>query len=100
MSEVTKPKSEGRVAAGNRLAEWHRKNKADLLKNKGQADSSDAPSVQVPTSPESSRSTSFYGGGAVAILIGVGFALYLYRGKKPIPVAHPLESNDDMFCMN
>ena len=41
MSEVTKLKSEGRVAAGKRLAEWNRKNKEDLLKNKSQVKSSD-----------------------------------------------------------
>ena len=34
MAEVTKTKSEGRIAAGKRLAEWNRKNKEDLLKNK------------------------------------------------------------------
>ena len=98
--EVTKSKSEGRVAAGKRLVEWNRKNKADLLKNKAQVGSSDSPSVQVSTSPESSRAT-FYGGGAVAILlVCVGFALYLYRGKKPLPAAHSLESsNGEIFCM-
>ena len=36
MAEVTKTKSEGRIAAGKRLAEWNRKNKEDLLKNKEQ----------------------------------------------------------------
>ena len=31
----------------------------------------------------------------------VGFALYLYQGKKSIPAAHPLESsNGDIFRMN
>ena len=108
--EVTKSKNEGRVAAGKRLVEWNRKNKADLLKNKAdsvknkaQVDSSDTSSVQVPTSPEPSRAT-FYGGGAVAILVGAGFALYLYREKKPLPAAlfaaHSLESsNGEIFCV-
>ena len=100
MDAVTKSKNAGRVAAGKRLVEWNRKNKADLVKNKGQVDSSDEPSVQVPTSPEPSR-TTFYGGGALAILVGVGlFALYLHRGKKPTLVAHPIKSDDDIFCMN
>ena len=30
MTEVTKTKSEGRIAAGKRLAEWNRKNKEKL----------------------------------------------------------------------
>ena len=99
MDTVTKPKSKGRVAAGKQLVEWNRKNKADLLKNKAQVDSSDASSVQVPTSPESTH-TVFYSGG-LTILVGVGFALYFYfYGKKSIPTTHPLKSNNDIFCMN
>ena len=85
MSEVTKPKHPGRVAQGHKLVALNRDRKKGLK--------AEQPAEQ------SSRAT-FYGGGAVAILVGVGFALYLYRVKKPIPVAHPLESSDDIFCMN
>ena len=41
--QVLKTKNEGRVAAGKRLAEWNRKNKEDLLKNKNQVNSSAVP---------------------------------------------------------
>ena len=37
---ITKQKSEGRVRAGKQLAEWNRKNKENLLKNKTQDNSS------------------------------------------------------------
>ena len=47
MSEqVTKPKNEGLVATDKRLAEWNRKNKENLLKNKEQVESSDNLSAQ------------------------------------------------------
>ena len=35
-TQVVKQKSEGRVKAGKQLAEWNRKNKEKLLKNKTQ----------------------------------------------------------------
>ena len=98
--QVTKVKNEGRVAAGKRLVEWNRKNKENLVKNREQVASSDFPSA--PREPQSQASTVVYGGGALAILVGVGFALYLLsREKKPLPAAHSLESsNDEIFCMN
>ena len=59
MSEqVTRPKNEGRVAAGKRLAEWNRKNKENLLKNEGQVDSSDNPSAQELNSKVRRRQSS------------------------------------------
>ena len=102
--QVTKLKSEGRVAAGKRLVEWNRKNKENLVKNReavaSSGDSSNLSSKQEPQSPESGRAT-FYGGGALAVIVVVGVvALYLYHEKKPIPTTHPLESNDNIFKMN
>ena len=97
--QVTKSKSEGRVAAGKRLVEWNRKNKENLAKNREEVASSDAPSASGAQQEPQSHHTVIYGSGAVAVLVGVGFALYFYRGKKPIPTAHPLESNNDIFRM-
>ena len=100
--QVTKVKNEGRVAAGKRLVEWNRKNKENLVKNREEVASSDSPSAPSDQhEPQSRASTVIYGGGALAILVvGVGFALYLYHEKKPIPTTHPLESNNDIFSMN
>ena len=105
MNTVTS-KNSGRVAAGKKLVEWNRKNKADLLKNKAQVGSSDAPSAPSDQQEPVSQTTStvFYGGGALAILVvGVGFALYLYRGKiasdSTSSKAPPAPEND-IFCMN
>ena len=94
MSEqVTRPKNEGRVAAGKRLAEWNRKNKENLLKNEGQVESSDNPSAQ---ELQSQTSTFVYGSGALAVLAVIGVALYLYHEKKPVPTPAP---EPDIFCM-
>ena len=95
MNEVTKTKHPGRVAAGKRTAELNRKRKEDLLNNH----------KTVPTQVDSGTESvpgdsSWKYGGAVAILAVIGVALYLYHEKKPIPTTHPLESNDDIFCMN
>ena len=97
MNEVTiKPKHPGRVAAGKRTAELNRKRKEDLLNNHKTVP------TQVDSGTESvpGGDSSWKYGGAVAILVGVGFALYLYHEKKPIPTTHPLESNNDIFKMN
>ena len=109
MSEqVTKSKNEGRVASGKRLAEWNRKNKENLVKNKEQVESSNLSSDQQVESsnlssdqqePQSQTSTVVYGG-ALAIVVVVGVALYLYRGKKPATPSSAPSNNDDIFCMN
>ena len=109
MSEqVTKSKNEGRVASGKRLAEWNRKNKENLVKNKEQVESSNLSSDQQVESsnlssdqqePQSQTSTVVYGG-ALAIVAVISVALYLYRGKKPAPPSSAPSNNDDIFCMN
>ena len=108
MSEqVTKSKNEGRVAAGKRLVEWNRKNKENLVKNKEQVESSNLSSdQQEPQSqtssdqqePQIQTSTVAYGG-ALAIVVVVGVAIYVYR-KKPAPPSSAPSNNDDIFCMN
>ena len=97
MSEVTKLKNEGRVAAGKRLAEWNRKNKENLLKNKEKVESSDdssASSVQ----QEPTSQTIIYGSGVFVIFAVIGVALYIYHGKKSAPTTTSAEP--DIFCMN
>ena len=96
MNEITKPKHPGRVAAGKRTAELNRKRKEDLLSNREKV----PPQVDSGTESVPGGDSSWKYGGAVAILVGVGFALYLYHEKKPIPTTHPLESNNDIFRMN
>ena len=98
-----KPKNEGRVAAGKRLAEWNRKNKENLLKNEenllkneGQVESSDNSSAQ---ELQSQTSTVVYGSGALAVLAVIGVALYLYHEKKPVPKAMTPAPEPDIFCM-
>ena len=91
--QVTRPKNEGRVAAGKRLVERNRKKKENLLKNEGQVESSDNPSAQ---ELQSQTSTVVYGSGALAVLAVIGVALYLYHGKKPVPTPAP---EPDIFCM-
>lgn len=96
MSEqVTKSKNEGRVAAGKRLAEWNRKNKENLLKNKDQVAVSD-PTRAAGDQQEPQSQTVVYGG-ALAIVVVIGVALYIYR-KKPATSPAP-SNNDDIFCM-
>ena len=96
MSEViTKPKHPGRVAAGKRTAELNRKRKEDLLSNHKTVP------TQVDSGAESvpGGDSSWKYGGALVILVGVGFAFYLYHKKKPVPTAHPRESNNGIFCI-
>ena len=82
--QVTKTKSEGRVSSGKRLAEWNRKNKEDLLKNKGQVDTGgDQVPDQVPASHQ-----GWMGIGAL-VLIGGGIVVYFYTREKPTQA--PLE---------
>lgn len=89
-NQVITKKNEGRVAASKRLAEWNRKNKADLQKNMGKSSSSDD---QEPASgPHKSMDNVYlYGVGTLAVLaIGVG-VWYKFAGKnggeshKPTP---------------
>ena len=102
--QVTKVKNEGRIAAGKRLVEWNRKNKENLVKNREEVASSVSPSA--PRELQGRASTVFYSGGALAVLVvGVGAALYLYRGKiasdstpSKAPPAPP--SEPDIFRMN
>ena len=98
MSEqVTKPKNEGLVATDKRLAEWNRKNKENLLKNKEQVESSDNLSAQ---EPQSQTSTVVYGSGALVVLAVIGVALYLYHEKKPVLNAKATPAPEpDIFCM-
>ena len=93
MNEVTKTKHPGRVAAGKRTTELNRKRKEDLLNNHKTVP------TQVDSGTESvpGGDSSWKYGGALAV---IGVALYLYHEKKPIPTTHPLESNNDIFCMN
>ena len=101
MSEqVTKPKSKGRVAAGKRLVEWNRKHKEDLLKNREQVAISDPTrDAGDQQEPQSQTSTVVYGG-ALAIVVVIGVALYIYRKKPAPPTTSPAPSNnDDIFCI-
>ena len=95
MNEVTKPKHPGRVAAGKRTAELNRKRKEDLLSNhKTVPPQVDSGAESVPGGDSSWK----YGGALAVLVVGVGFALYLYHEKKPIPTT--LESNNDIFRMH
>ena len=98
MEEVTKPKNPGRVAAGKKTAELNRKRKEDLLRNRKTVPLDGT--EEVPRGLELSG-RALCGGGAVAILlVCAGFALYLYRERKPLPAAHsPESSNGEIFCM-
>ena len=101
--QVTKPKSEGRVAAGKRLVEWNRKNKENLVKNKEQVESSGDSSNLSSDQPKKSRSAVVYGGLAIVVVIGV--ALYLYRGASRLginttPSKPPPAPEHDIFSMD
>ena len=59
MSEqVVKAKNEGRVAAGKRLADWNRKNKENLIKNKKQVESSGDSSVPLSAQEPASAASN------------------------------------------
>lgn len=106
--EVTKVKSEGRVAGGKRLAEWNRKNKDNLRKNKDQVDASggqvDASGGQVDASESSSALLCSGGwlGAGVLVLVGGGIALYLNRQRfcrKPVQAQAPAEKKQPKIYM-
>jgi len=104
MSEqVVKTKNEGRVAAGKRLAEWNRKNKEDLLKNKNQVNSSAAVGTK-EVSPNTSLSTfsssSVYGIGTAVALAGIA-VLFLWKRNTPNSTQKPVtKPENDIFRMN
>ena len=94
MAEVTKTKSEGRIAAGKRLAEWNRKNKEDLLKNKEQVLTQvNSSGDQVSTSRDqvlashASSVNRVYGGIIFLIVSGI---YYFYTHRKAPPVPEPV----------
>lgn len=99
-------KNEGRVAAGKRLAEWNRKNKENLIKNKDQvkpSDESSASSSPQEQSSAHSNPTFLYGGGAVIALV-LGIAVF-FLWKRPqntakTPTAGNTTPYDDIFRMN
>ena len=114
--QVVKTKNEGRVAAGKRLAEWNRKNKEDLLKNKNQVSSSVTASTNEvsPSAPSGAAgdtfsSSSVYGIGAAVALAGIA-VLFLWKRNtlnstqkpvaKPDRLAAQLNEQNDIFRMN
>ena len=97
--QVTKVKNEGRVAAGKRLVEWNRKNKENLVKNREEVASSGNSSNLSSDQEPQSHHTVVYGSGALAVLVDVGVALYLYR-EKTTPSKPPPAPEHDIFCMN
>ena len=104
MSEqVVKAKNEGRVAAGKRLAEWNRKNKENLVKNKNQVNSSGESStneVSLSTSPSTYSSSSVYGIGAAVALAGIA-VFFLWKRNTPNPTPQTVaKPENDIFRMN
>ena len=107
IEQVVKAKNEGRVASGKRLADWNRKNKEDLLKNKNQVNSSAAagtnevsPSTSSSTFSSTFSSYNVYGIGAAVALAGIAvFCLWKRNTPNltPKPVAKP---ENDIFRMN
>ena len=93
-NQVTEVKNEGRVAAGKRLVEWNRKNKANLKSGDPPPDSS---CDQVP--PQVSSSCVWYGGLGVIIL--AGGAVYLYTRHTtpttPSTLVKPSLPDNDIF---
>lgn len=97
--QVTKPKSEGRVAAGKRLVEWNRKKKEDLIKSPQVPHKVSASSSASSSASQQEQPSQASGGFALlAIAAGVGVAIY-FHGRKPA-AQPPKNQDDDIFCMN
>ena len=103
---ATKQKSEGRVRAGKQLAEWNRKNKENLIKNKTQDNPSEKSSnlQSDEKAPSYLSSKHYYGGAGIALVAGV--VLFYFWNQKPektpapVPPPRPKISDDDFFRMN
>ena len=96
--QVTKLKNEGRVAAGKRLAEWNRKNKENLIKNKEQVESSGESSA--PTSaqePASATSNTTLYRAAIVLVAGIICGFY-WKRNTTLKVA--IQPENDIFKMN
>ena len=104
MDRVTKTKHPGRVASGKRLAEWRRKNKENLVKNKEQVESSNLSSDQQVESSNLSSATSnttLYGGVSVAVALAGIAVFFLWKRNTPNPTPQPVaKPEDDIFRMN
>ena len=102
---ATKHKSEGRVRAGKQLAEWNRKNKENLLKNKTQDNPGEKSSnlQSDKKAPSYLSSKHYYGGVGIALVAGV--VLFYFWNQKPEKTPAPVPprpkiSDDDFFKMN
>ena len=107
MDTTTKTKHPGRVAQGHKLVALNKERKAALKEQPEQQ-----PEQQAEQQPaqQSQTSTVVYGGGAIAILIFVGGALYLYTRRAtpatlstpatPSTPVNPSALDNDIFCMN
>ena len=103
---ATKQKSEGRVRAGKQLAEWNKKNKENLLKNKTQDNPSEKSSNLSSAEKASSylSSNHYYGGVGIALVAGIAL-LYFWNQKteKTPPPALPTKpkiSDEEFYRMN
>ena len=103
---ITKQKSEGRVRAGKQLAEWNKKNKENLIKNKTQDNPSEKSSNLSSAEKASSylSSNHYYGGAGIALVAGV--VLFYFWNQKPektlpsVPPTKPKISDEEFYRMN
>ena len=97
VQKVTKPKNQGRVEAGKKLAEWNRQNKAKLKQGPGKEPAQvETSEKQVFSSESSSTSTSTSASTSEVVksshfllfLVGIGTFLgvaYVFRQKRSAP---------------